>query len=222
MPVSGYPNLFRLTWSGLLGPGDDEIFSYTRHAIGDPFSDIGTVADSAATDVTDFLAESTTGSVSFTTIGQAFPTSTKWTMLKVYSVDEATGVLADDPAVRTLTDHGLGTGVPNLTHQDAFCVTLQTSERNRQSRNRFYLPTMIAAVLADSGHVRPTFVDDIQTQLKLANTAHLAEDPSWQYCVYSPSLHLASLAQRWYSGDVMDTIRRRRNKLVEARHALSF
>lgn len=222
MSVPGYPSLYRLTWSGLLGPADDEIFSYTRHAVGDAFTSQETVADAAANDVTDFLAESTTGGVAFTTIGQAFPTSTKWTMLKVYTVTEATGATPFDPSVRVLTDHGSGTGVPVLTHQDAFCVTLQTAFRDRQSRNRFYLPTMIAAVLADSGHVRGTFVDDMQTQLKFSNTAHLAESPSWQYCVYSPAVHSASVAQRWYSGDVMDTIRRRRNKLVEARHELLF
>lgn len=220
MSISGYPKLYRLTWSGLLGPADDEIFSYTRHAVGDPFSDDETIADSAATDVTDFLAESTTGGVAFTTIGQAFPTSTKWTMLKVYNVTEATGDTPDDPVVRVLSDHGAGTGVPVLTHQDALCITIQTSARDRQSRNRFYLPTMVAGVLADSGHVRGTFIDDIQTQLKFAQDAHLAEDVSWQYCVYSPSEHVASNIQRWYSGDVMDTIRRRRNKLVENRHEL--
>ena len=218
---SGYPALYRLTWSGTLGSLEDEVFSYTRHAVGDPFTTQGLIADSAAADVTDLLAESTTGGVAFTTIKQAFPTTTQWAMLKVYTLNLATGEADTDPDVRVLTDAGSGTGVAVLTNQDAMAITTQNTNRDRASRNRFYLPTMIANVLDSTGHIRGTFVDDIQTQLKFENNAHLADTPSWQYCVASPSVTNAEPIARYYSGDVMDTIRRRRNKLIEARHALS-
>lgn len=223
--MSGFAVLYRLTWSGLLGSAEDEIFSYTRHAgtVASLAGDVqlNDIADSAANDVTDLLAESTTGGVAFTTIGQAFPTTVQWTQLKVYRVNPTTGDAETEPAVRVLTDHGSATGVPVLTNQDALAITTQKLPRDKRSRNRFYLPTMIANVLDSTGHVRGTFIDDIQTQLKLNNTAHQAESFPWEYVVYSPTTHDFSAIDRYYSGDVMDTIRRRRNKLIETRHPLS-
>lgn len=222
MTITGHPTLALLVWSGTLGSLEDEIFSYKRHIAMTSPTDLEAVMDSAANDVTDLLIESTTGGVAFSTIGQAFPTTVQWTLLKGYIIDEATGAnLSVEPAIRVLTDSGSGTGVPALTHQDALAITTQKTPRDKRSRNRFYLPTMIAAVLGDDGHVRGTFVDDIQTQLKFANTAHKIEDPSWEYCVYSPTEHVYDVIDRYFSGDVMDTIRRRRNKLVESRHPLA-
>jgi hypothetical protein len=214
--------LLRLTWSGTLGSAEDEIFSYTRHgAYMEGNTDLlPGVADTAANDVTDFLAESTTGGVAFTTIGQAFPTSVQWTQLKVYEVDPVTGDATTEPEVRVLTDAGSATGVPFLTNQDAFAVTTQKLPRDKRSRNRFYLPTMQAGVLDSVGRVRGTFVDDMQTQLKFSDHAHKADD-LWTYVVYSPTSHLFTEIDRYFSGDVMDTIRRRRNKLVETRHPLA-
>jgi hypothetical protein len=222
--VSGFAGLYRLTWSGTLGSLEDEIFSYTRHAgtVSTPDeTTLANIADSAANDVTDFLAESTTGGVSFSTIAQAFPTTTQWDLLKVYIVDPATGDATSEPQIRVLTDAGTATGVPALTHQDALAITTQKLPRDKRSRNRFYLPTMISNVLDSTGHVRGTFIDDMQTQLKFSNTAHQAETDAWEYVVYSPTSHDFSAIDRYYSGDVMDTIRRRRNKLVESRHPLA-
>lgn len=221
MTISGHSTLGLLVWSGILGPTEDEIFSYKRHVgMVDP-TDLEAVMDSAANDVTDLLAESTTGGVSFATIGEAFPAHVQWTLLKGYIIDEATGAnLSLEPSVRVLTDVG-ASFAKSLPNQDALAITTQMFPRGRRSMNRFYLPPMVDAVLAPSGHVIGTFVDDLQTALKLANTAHKVEDPSWEYGVYSEAGHNMQAIDRYHSGDVMDTIRRRRNKLIEARHNLA-
>jgi hypothetical protein len=80
----------------------------------------------------------------------------------------------------------------------------------------------MAGVLTSSGHVVGTLIDDIQTELDLANTAHKAAagGNDWEYAVYSTKLRVFRPIQRYWTGDVMDTIRRRRNKLTESRHEL--
>lgn len=224
MTITAHPTLIKLVWSGTLGSAEDEIFSYSRWAAITSPSDLEVVMDSAASDVTDLLAESTTGGVTYSTLADAFPETVHWTELKGYVFDEATGAnLSLEPAVRVLTDSGTGTGVQFLPNQDTLAVTTQMLPRGPSSYNRFYLPPMIANVLDSTGHVRGATIDDIQTQLKFANTAHKAETSpaDWEYCVYSTKLHLANPIDRYFTGDVMDTQRRRRNKLVETRHPLA-
>lgn len=224
MTITAHPTLIKLVWSGSLGSAEDEIFSYSRWAAILAPENLEAVMDQAADDVTDLLAESTTGGVSYTTLHQAFPTTVHWLLLNGYVIDEATGDnLSLEPAVRVLTDSGSGTGVPFLPNQDSLAITTQMFPRGPSSYNRFYLPPMIANVLDSTGHVRGTTIDDIQTQLKFANTAHKAEATpnDWEYCVYSTKLRVANPIDRYFSGDVMDTQRRRRNKLIESRHPLA-
>jgi hypothetical protein len=224
MTITAHPTLIKLVWSGTLGATEDEIFSYSRWAAIETPEDLEGVMDIAANDVTDLLAESTTGGVTYSTLGQAFPDTVAWTLLKGYVYDEATGLnLSVDPAVRVLTDTGEATGVQTLTNQDALAVTTQAFPRGPSSYNRFYLPTMIANVQESPGLVRGATIDDIQTQLKFANTAHKAEATpnSWEYGVYSTALHTMREIDRYWTGNVMDTIRKRRNKLVETRHPLA-
>lgn len=221
MTITAHPTLALLVWSGHLGASEEEIFSYHRYiGIVNPV-DLPEVMDSAANDVTDLLAESTTGSVPFSNIGQTFPTTVTWDLLKGYIVDEPTGAILTEPEQRVLTDAGLGAASQALPYQDALAITTQMFPHNRTSRNRFYLPPMTSLVMVGNSEVYGTLIDDIQTQLKFANTAHKAESPSWEYGVYSPTAHTMQAIDRYYTGNIMDTIRRRRNKLVETRHALA-
>lgn len=224
MTITAHPTLIKLVWSGTLGDAEDEIFSYSRWAAIVAPENLEAVMDQAADDVTDLLAESTTGGVTYPTIATAFPGTVHWTELKGYVYDEATGAnLSLEPAVRVLTDSGVDTGSKALPNQDSLAITTQMVPRGPSSYNRFYLPPMIAEVLGDDGHVRGATIDDIQTQLKFANTAHkaFATPNDWEYCVYSTKLHVANPIDRYFTGDVMDTQRRRRNKLVETRHPLA-
>ncbi len=221
MTVSGHPTLGLLVWSGTLGAAEDEIFSYKRHIAMTLSTDLPEVMDSAASDVTNLLAESSTAGGGFSVVGDYWPATVKWTLLKGYIIDEATGAnLSVEPEVRVLTDVGSSFSQP-LTNSDALAITTQMFPRGRRSMNRFYLPTMVQAVMVDAGHVKAAVIDDIQTQLDLDNTAHKVEDPSWEYCVYSTTGHNAQVIDRYHTGDVMDTIRRRRNKLIESRHNLA-
>lgn len=221
MSIDGKSILFHLVWSGTLGATDEEIFSYGRFAAGVSPTDITSIADSAANDVTDMLAESTTGSTPFSNLGQIFPTTVHWEQLKVYRIDEATAEILSEPEVRVLTDVGLGASSQGLPYQDALAITYTKLPTSRTSRNRFYLPPFVSTATDGHGRVLGTLIDDIQTQLKLNNIAHAAEDPSWQYCVYSTTNHVFDILERYMTGDVMDTIRRRRNKLPEQRHVLA-
>jgi hypothetical protein len=221
MSVDGFPTLIKLVWAGTLDPGGNEIFSYHRWASIIAPEDLEAVMDSAANDVTNLLAESTTGSTPFSTIGQIFPESVSWESLKGYIWDEAANVnLSAEPAFRALTDAGTS-AAQRLTNQDALAITTQTAASlGGRVSNRFYLPTMVTGVLEDDGHVTGSLIDDIQTQLDLDQTAHSTDDPAWVYCVYSTTNHTAQGLARYHTGDVMDTIRRRRNKLIETRHNL--
>lgn len=220
--ISGYTRLYKLVWSGTLDAAGVEVFSYSRHAALANLTGEDDFMDDAALDVASLLAESTTGSTPFSTLAQIFPESVSWTLLKGYSISLATGEnLSAEPLVRELADAGTS-AAQRLTNQDALAITTQAAPvASKRKTNRFYLPTMVTGVLEDDGHVTGTLIDDIQTQLDLANTAHIAATGSWQYCIHSPKAHTIDAIARYHSGDVMDTIRRRRNKLIEARHDLA-
>jgi hypothetical protein len=216
-----YTTLFRCTWSGTLGTGPDEIFSYSRWVVAGDTATPTSISGILASDVTDMLAESSTAGP-FTAVGQAFPTVVKWTNLAVWAYDEVTGVWdPDQPRVDTpLTDHGAGSGLPFLPFQCSMAITLRTAARGRRERNRFYLPPMMAAAAPTQSMWLPQLIDDIQTQLDFSQTAHITTDLC-AFAIYSPADHLAKKIDTYYTGSVVDTIRRRRNRLVESRHVLS-
>lgn len=221
MTITAHPDLILLVWSGTLGAAEDEIFSYHRYAGLESYADMEAVMDQAANDVTDLLAETATGPVPFETLAGAFPDTVAWTLLKGYQVNEATGAITTEPSMRVLTDVGVTSGVKPLPNQDSLAITTRKLPRGRGSFNRFYLPPMVSSVMTADGHVIGETIDDIQTQLKFANTAHKAASPSWEYGVYGSTAHTMQEIESYYTGDVMDTQRRRRNKLVETRHVLA-
>jgi len=217
-----FTTLFKVTWSGTLGASEEEIFSYGRWLVGGDLATTATVAAALATDITDLLAEATTGDSDAETIAGYFTTDVAWTNMAVWSYDEVTGLWNPDQerVDVPLTDAGVSSGVPGLPYQDSMCITLRTAARGRRERNRFYLPPM--AAFTTNGHSQwvGTVIDDIQTQLKFQQNAH-ATDDNLAFCIYSPADHLAKKIDNYYTGSVVDTIRRRRNRLVETRHVLS-
>jgi hypothetical protein len=221
MTITGFTVLHHAVWSGTLGATEEEIFSYGRYYASLDADADAVIADSLANDVADMLAESTTGSTPFSNLGQIFPTTVHWTLLKLYSINESTGAIVGEPEVRVLDDVGLGAAGQGLPYQDALAITYTNLPTNRTSRNRFYLPPFVSTATDGHGRVLGTLIDDIQTQLQFAKTAHLAEDFPFTPCVYSTTEHNAKTLDRWMTGDVMDTIRRRRNKLPESRHVLA-
>lgn len=218
---SDYTDLFRLTWEGTLGAGPDETFSYSRWVVGHETDTAESIGETYSTAVTDMLAESSTAGP-FTTIGQTFHTSVVWTFLHVWAYFEGTGVWNPEvPRVDIpLTDHGTGSGLPGMPYQCSMAVTLRTSGRGRRERNRFYLPPMLVAATDGQSRWLPQLIDDIQTQQHLYNLARQTDTPSTSFAIYSPADHLAKEIANYYTGDVVDTIRRRRRQLTEVRHVL--
>lgn len=213
-----YTLLFKVSMQGTLGDGPDEIFSYSRWVVGKPGQEPASIATNFSIDVAAMLIQSSTAGP-FTTIGQSFPTNVQWTNCAVWQYDESTGLWDSDvPRFDApLTDAGSGSGLPGMPFQNAMCVTSRTSGRGRRERNRFYLPPMLVAATDGKSQWLPQLIDDIQASLQLTQESHITTDDA-EYCVYSPTDHLAKQVNNWYTGSVVDTIRRRRNQLVETRH----
>jgi hypothetical protein len=212
-------DLFKVTWSGTLGSTEEEIFSHHRvcYAAADtPPIDVATALQD---DITDMLAESTTGSTPFSNLGQIFPTTVLWTLLKAVHINRTTGEDVGDSASVVLTDAGLGASGQGLPYQDALAITVQSDPPDRARRNRWYLPPMVSTATDGHGRVLPTLIDDIQTVLRFTQLAHNVDTLPVHYCIFSKTLGAFEI-ERYYTGDVMDTIRRRRNKLPEVRHIL--
>jgi hypothetical protein len=213
--------LFKAVWSGTLGATTEEIFSYQRFCYADASATPGAVLTTLQGDVAAMLAESTTGSTPFSNLGQVFPTTVLWTQLKVSKWDPLLDQLIGDPAVAALTDAGLGASSQGLPYQDALAITTQAAPPDRKHRSRFYLPPFVSTATDGHGRVLPTLVDDFQTVLKLSDHANQVATTPVTFCIYSGTTLLAYQVERYYTGDVMDTIRRRRNKLPEVRHILA-
>lgn len=215
----GTGNWFRVVWSGTMDPSAEEIFAYSRCCSTLDTFGPDNVADELQHDVTNMLAESTTGTTPFSNLGQVWPTHVKWTQLKVSEIDHITGALVGEPSYRILTDAGRGASSQGLPYQCSLAVTSQAAPPDRKRRNRFYLPPMVSTATNGHGRLLPTLIDDILTQIALAALAHETGALGLRWFIKTSSGLTGGFAiDRYYTGDVVDTIRRRRNKLPEVRH----
>jgi len=214
-------DLYRLTWSGTYGATPEEIFAYGRWAYVDLDTDPEAVLDTVEGDVTSMLAEATTGSTPFSSLANVFPSDVKWTLLKAQKVDR-TGNSLGESHMRELTDEGNGAEGNGLPYQISLAVTATAAFPDRKRRTRFYLPRFVHNALNGHGRVLPTLVDDFQTQLVFQYNANRIASPAVTYCTLSKAgLGASYELDRFYTGDIIDTQRRRRNKLPEVRHSLS-
>jgi hypothetical protein len=72
------------------------------------------------------------------------------------------------------------------------------------------------------GRILPTIVDDFQTQLVFQYNANKIAATPVTYCTLTKGLvDNTHEIDRFRTGDVIDTQRRRRNKLPEVRHVLT-
>lgn len=213
-------DLFRIVWSGTYGSTPEEIFAYGRWAYSDLDADMEAILDTVQDDVTNFLAESTTGSTPFSQIGQMFPTDVMWTQVKVHKVNKATLVMLGESHARELSDAGTGadTGLP---YQLTLAITAEAAFPDRKRRSRFYLPRFVQDAIDGFGRVKDPLIDDMHTQLSFQYHANNLATPPVTYCI--PHRGLVSDVHeidRFHTGNVIDTQRRRRNKLPEVRSTL--
>lgn len=103
-----------------------------------------------------------------------------------------------------------------LPFQCATAVSLRTIFATRSGRGRFYLPPLAVSVLL-AGRVTPAVQSDLAdaAALMLQALAGGGLTP----VVYSRTAHAAVTITSIDVGDVIDTQRRRRNKLVEQRES---
>lgn len=221
MSIPDYTSIYHAVWSGTLGSTDEEIFSYHRMIASLTADDPEAIADEIEGDVTNMLAESTTGSTPFSNLGQVFPTTVTWDLLKVYVFNATANENVGEPVQRPLTDAGLGASGQGLPYQDSLAISFCHLPATNKTRNRFYLPPFVSTATDGHSRVLGTLIDDFQTQLNFDQNAHLVSAVNCQYVVYSPALGDVFTLDRWMTGDIMDTIRRRRNKLPETRHNLA-
>jgi hypothetical protein len=214
-------DMIKATWSGTLGATEEEIFSHHRVCYALAGVELADVLTTIGGDITNLLAEATTGSTPFSNIGQIFPTTVAWTQLKVVKINKLTGEDVGDSLAMVLTDVGLGASGQGLPYQDALAVTVQAAAPDRKRRNRWYLPPFVSTATDGHGRVLGTLVDDIQTQLRFQHLANAIAATPVTYCTRSQDFGGFEI-DRFYTGDVMDTIRRRRNKLPEVRHILAI
>ena len=136
--------------------------------------------------------------------------------LTTASVEESTGGqisrLGDD-----VTLPGVATG-EMIPFQCATCVTLTTALATRGGRGRFYLPPLAVSTL-DAGRVS---TGAVATIVGAAGALWAGLDTGGlELVLYSRTTKATTTVTGGNVGNVIDTQRRRRNKLIEARVGLT-
>jgi hypothetical protein len=220
VPIPVGSPTYRATWSGTLA--NSEIFSFHQSFYSPTVGagDAGAASVTLGTHITTLLATAVTG---LGTMAAVFASTTAWNRLTVEVWNTATNARIGDPVYTALTS--VGTGAAALPNQIAQCITLHASPFGARNRNRFYLPTYSAQVagtfVAPAGIVNANVCTALTSWLHARNIANLAAAYPLGMAVYSPSAHASSEVQDCVAGNVVDTIRRRRNKVAEVRTAVS-
>lgn len=190
--------LYRLVASGTT-PG--ESFSFTMHADG-----VLSTGDAAQAFADALTACWTAGMDGLTTA------EVDVTLASAASIDPGTdGQITRAEVVLALTGTDVGEMLP---FQCATVISLLTASATRSGRGRFYLPPLAVSVL-DDGRISGA-------SLAVLDTAWTAFFDSLNTDGLSPvvrnrTAHVSTAVTGARVGDVIDTQRRRRNKLVEAR-----
>jgi hypothetical protein len=105
----------------------------------------------------------------------------------------------------------------NLPTQCAVVVSLKTASSGPRFRGRMYMPPFTAASLTTDGRLLTATRDSLATAAAAWLTSIKATTPGWVPVVYSRTGGSTTAVTAVAVGDVIDTQRRRRADLVEAR-----
>ena len=142
-----------------------------------------------------------------------YPSAVNFTQGTAYLVDQATGVTISEGACGSAY---AGSGVSAaLPPQCAVAVTLRTALSGASYRGRYYLPAPEVTGLTTVGRLSNTAKNQILVSLTNAHGAEIATGPT--VTIYSRVHHSIEQVTQISVGDVVDTQRRRRDKLVESR-----
>lgn len=143
-----------------------------------------------------------------------FPTVVQFGGGKVSQVDEATGVVvATSVAGTPYAGTGFGASMPP---QNALVVTLYSALAGRSDRGRFYLPGPAFSSIDVNG--RFLVADALQVATSMVAAFNAARPTGWtDIIVYSRKNRSHVTATVVSVGNIIDTQRRRRDKLLETR-----
>lgn len=197
---------FRIVLSGTLTAS--EVFAHRHHLT----STVVTTAQAIA--VASAAAWAAGADAGFL---ENFPNTTTWNRITAYGLN-ADGSPDGDLGQVIINQMGSSTLKP-LPNQCAWVVTLRTSDLSRRGRGRMFLPAPDSGHLGNAGRVLPTSVAQvatgIQTYLNTLNTAGTT------CCIRSDAAPASLPAFKPITsldmGDVLDTIRARRDAMVETR-----
>lgn len=202
-------SLWRFTYAGHCAAGD--LFQYSPW-----FTDLdgATVAQAAtAADAWQVQLLTHAGGVQ-----GFFPNNTVWANPVVASIDQASGhEISAGAGIST----GVGTGDASTNHplppQCAVCVTLRSATNTGHGRGRFYLPAPIITALDLTGRLTSAFQSQLVISLNAAYSAAATATGRFNPVVYSRSLRGTLDVVTGDIGNLVDTQRRRRNKIAESR-----
>lgn len=134
---------------------------------------------------------------------------------KVSKVDMATGHIISTQVGSTSFN---GSGITgNLPPQCAVVATLRTAFASSTERGRYYLPGPSANLLTAAGRLQTTPQTNIAAALVAAHAAEILAGTDNFLVVYSRKNRSTQVVLRLDVGDIIDTQRRRRDKLIEVR-----
>jgi hypothetical protein len=200
-------SFWRYSYLGNLPSG--EVFSYGFY-----------VEDGGAATITQMLTTASSGLTALLTTTSGFQaywnTTLKWSAINVDLVSGLDGSIIDsDQAAVSLTGN---TAASNpLPPQVAVCVTLRSATMSARGRGRFYLPAPAAGALAGTGRILPAAVTALKVSLNAMWTALGGASQPVLPQVFSKVSSTFHQGTTYDVGDVFDTMRSRRNKLVESR-----
>lgn len=189
-----------------------ETFTFTLHA----FNAAGTVAGAAAAWHTAIGLLWNGVATPADSIKQLIPTTSQLTQTSATEIDPLTGKnLGQVVTAEALVGTDATGPVPP---QCAVVVSLRTALFNKSGRGRFYLPSLATDKVA-AGRILGTAVTQITTAAqKMVQSLNGA---GYTVCVYHRKTKTHDNVVTVNVGDVFDTQRRRRDKLVEARTSLA-
>jgi hypothetical protein len=204
--------LYRMNFQGNLPAGD--VFNHSLWVTG---SDSSLITDAATASAAAAAALTTTASG----MQSQFTTPTVWAGTVVEEVTQATGVSVSTGS-SSFTHAGTNGSASSLPGQCALVVTLRTATVSRRGRGRFYLPPMANSATTPTGRLNATASTAVTLSLNAFFNALKTFVVPFTPVVYSPTGRTVATVTSYDFGDVFDTQRRRRNKLVESRVGASI
>lgn len=202
--------LGRLTSSGSLPTG--ESFVYSMYVQRDDAGNIAIAELIAAADAWQNALK--TGG---TPLVAAYNTTTIWSLIQCDLIDISSGHTTER-GFGTVAMAGTGSGSINpLPPGVAVAVTIRSTAAGPTGRGRFYLPAPNSGQLSATGRLSTAALATFSGALANACTALAGLTNPITPCVYSRTHRLVHPGAKGDVGDVFDSMRTRRDKLIESR-----